>query len=67
MNRSHITYAPCPEATALAEVSALAAIYKLCLERSHAHRNAVGVTSTKGDDATVKSGKEVTHVDQRPG
>jgi hypothetical protein len=45
-----ITYSTRPDATSETEVSALAAIYKLCVN-SHAHKKAAGVSSTNGDDA----------------
>ena len=45
-----ITYSTRPDATPETEVSALAVIYKLCLE-SHAKKNAVDMSSTNGDDA----------------
>ena len=57
-----IAYAVRPDATAEAELSALANVYRYVL-----NKNAASVVSTNGDDATVKNGKEVTHVDQRPG
>jgi hypothetical protein len=51
MNSSLITYAPRSDTTASAELSTLAAVYKLCLESSRAKQNAPGVTNTKGDNA----------------
>jgi hypothetical protein len=49
-----LAYCRRPDATSEAEVSALAAVYRLCLE-SHAKKNAVGVSSTNGDDAKERS------------
>ena len=40
-----LTYSTRPDATPETELSALAAVYKLCLE-SHAKKSTVGVTST---------------------
>jgi hypothetical protein len=37
------------------ERNALAAIYKLCLKKSYAKRNAAGAASTNGDDEKVRS------------
>ena len=51
MSSPHITYVGRPDNTFEGELSALAAIYKFCLERSHEQKNAAGVTSTNGDDA----------------
>jgi hypothetical protein len=51
---TNITYTARFDATLEAEISALSAIYKLCLS-SHANRNAAGETSTNGDDATKGS------------
>lgn len=45
-----ISYAPHPDATPEAELSALAGVYKFVLD-CHARKNAAGVTSTNGDDA----------------
>jgi hypothetical protein len=49
MNSSRITYAPRPDATSEAEISALSTVYKLVL--NSVNRNAPGVRSTKGGDA----------------
>ena len=49
MNSARISYTSRTDATAEAEVSALANVYRFVLDR--AHKNAPGVTSTKGDDA----------------
>ena len=65
-SNSHIIYIPRPDATQEAELNALASVYRFILD-SRAKKNAAGVVSTNGDGATVKNGKEVTHVDQRPG
>jgi hypothetical protein len=45
-----ITYVPRPDATQEAELNALASVYRFVLDSS-AKKNAVGVTSTNGDDA----------------
>ena len=50
MSSPRITYSTRPDAMPETERSALAAVYKLCLE-SHAKKNAAGVSSTNGDDA----------------
>jgi hypothetical protein len=59
-----MAYVTNPGTTPGAEVSALAAVYKLCLS-SHANRKAAGVNSTNGGDLTMKNNKGVSHVDQR--
>ena len=66
MSSSYIVYATRPDATPAVELSALAAVFSYALD-CQANRNATDMASINGDDATVKSGKEVTHVDQRPG
>ena len=48
MNSSHITYAPRPDATAEAELGALAAIFKLCIS-SHERKEAAA--ESRPDDA----------------
>jgi hypothetical protein len=45
-----ISYAPRPDPTPESEISALVAVYRLCLS-SHASKNAAGETSTNGGDA----------------
>jgi hypothetical protein len=65
ISSARIPYAQRTDATPAAELSALANIYRLVCDS--ASRKAAGVASTNGDGATVKNGKEVTHVDQRPG
>lgn len=50
MSDTRITYAPRPDATAEAELNALAGVYRYILD-CHAKKNAAGVTSTNGDDA----------------
>ena len=46
----NITYAPRPNASPEAELSALASVYRFIID-SHANTNAAGVSSTNGDDA----------------
>ncbi len=46
------------------EIAALAAIYRICLERSHAKKKAAGVTNT--NDTTVRHAEGVGDVGQRP-
>ena len=59
-------YTSHPDATPETERSALAAIYKLCLQ-SHANRNAAGVSSTNGDDAMKGSRNDrATDIIQAP-
>ena len=55
-----ITYAPRPGSTPEAELSALAAIYKLCI--SHANRNVAGVPNDSG--MRLKNTEEVSDVEQ---
>ena len=57
-----IAYTPRTDATPEAEVSALAAVYRLVL-----NRNAPCRTNTHGDDVTVKKSKGVSHVAQQTG
>jgi hypothetical protein len=53
MNNLRVAYAPRPDATPEAELSTLAAIYKLVL--NSANRNAAGVSSADGDDEKARS------------
>ena len=57
MNRSHITYAPCPEATPEAQLATLANVYRFVLDR-HGKKEA---TRPGSPDAT----KEIKN-DSRP-
>ena len=50
MREPTISYNPRPDATPEVEVTALAAVYKLIVDR-RTKQDAPGVTSTKGDDA----------------
>jgi hypothetical protein len=49
MSSPRITYAPCPDVTVEAEVSVLAAIYKLAISSSHARKEAA--PESRPDDA----------------
>jgi hypothetical protein len=49
MSSPRITYAQRDDTSTAAEVAALATIYSFVL--MHANKDALGVTSTKGDDA----------------
>jgi hypothetical protein len=49
-----IAYAARPDTTQEAEISALAAVYRLCLS-SHTRKNAAGETSTNGGDEKERS------------
>jgi hypothetical protein len=53
MSSPQITYTPRSDTTPEAEVSALAAVYRLVIDR--AMQNAAGVSSTNGDDAKKRS------------
>jgi hypothetical protein len=53
MSSPQITYTPRSDTTPEAEVSALAAVYRLVIDR--AMQNAAGVSSTNGDDAKERS------------
>ena len=50
MSAPRFTYLPRPNATQEAQLNALASIYRFILD-CRAKNNAVGVTSTNGDDA----------------
>jgi len=54
VGKPSITYTPRPDATPERELSALAAIYKLCIN-SHGKKSAVGAGYTDGDDAKARS------------
>jgi hypothetical protein len=64
MSSPRIIYAPCPDTTPEAEISALASAYKFVLD-CHAKKNAAGMTCANGDDVAMKNYKGVSHVDQR--
>ena len=53
MSSPQITYTPRSDTTPEAEVSALAAVYRLVIDR--AMQNAASVSSTNGDDAKERS------------
>jgi hypothetical protein len=53
MDRPSISYAPRPDTTPETELSTLCNVYKLIID--HAKRNAAGMGSTSGDDATKGS------------
>jgi len=50
---SHATYVPRPDVTPEAEISALAAIYKLCLNSSHVKKGAA--PESRPDDPERRS------------
>ncbi len=51
MSSPRITYSPRPDTTPDSEITVLANVYRLVLDCCHAKKNAIGVTSTDGDDA----------------
>ncbi len=51
MSETRIVYSPRSDTTPDSEIAVLANVYKLVLDCCHAKKNAVGVTSTNGDDA----------------
>jgi hypothetical protein len=61
MSGPAITYAPRPDATPQAEVSALAAIYRIALG---AKQSDLLLDKVGPDDATLKNEKEVGRVDR---
>jgi hypothetical protein len=50
VDRSYITYVPCSDAKPETELSALAAVYKLCLD-SRAKKEAATSPGSRPDDA----------------
>ena len=68
MNNPRIIYTPRPDATPEGELNALAAVYRIILDRCK--ENAAGVTSTNGDDAMKGSNNDRAYPDctasQRP-
>ena len=61
MSSARIAYSQHPEVTAEAELSALAAVYKLCLERSHAKRGRLLDKSGPGDGTKTKEDSAYEH------
>ena len=57
---SHATYVPRPDVTPEAEISALAAIYKLCLNSSHVKKGAAPESRPDaGKEINERSGKSI--------
>ncbi len=64
MSSTHVTYSSHPSATSENEIAALAAVYKLCLERSQVSKE----TTRPGRpaDAKLRNVEEVSNVEGQP-
>jgi len=67
MSSTRITYSQCPDAKPEQERSVLAAVYKLCLERSHVRERGRLLDKSCPHDAILRNTKGGSHVEQRPG
>jgi len=64
MSSAHVTYSSHPSATSENEITALAAIYKLCLERSKVSKETTRPGSPA--DAKLRNVEEVNNVEGQP-
>ena len=64
MSSAHVTYSSHPSATSENEITALAAVYKLCLETSQVSKETTRPDSPA--DAKLSNVEEVSNVEGQP-